>query len=55
MKMDPDFVDGAKPDSWWQMAMLVGVLSVVPMRGELVSYQVPTYYGMLCASYHPAK
>lgn len=51
MKMDPGFVDGARPDSWWQMAMLVGVLSLIPMKGELHSYQVPTYYGMLCAGY----
>ena len=50
---DPAFVDGARPDSLWQMAMLVGVLSTTPMKGELVSYQVPTYYGMLCASYLP--
>ncbi len=54
MSMEPGFVDGARPDSLWQMAMLLGVLSVVPMKGELVSYQVPTYYGMICASYHPA-
>jgi aromatic ring-opening dioxygenase LigB subunit len=53
LRMDPSFVDGARPDSLWQMAMLVGVLSAVPMRGELVSYQVPTYYGMLCARYKP--
>jgi aromatic ring-opening dioxygenase LigB subunit len=53
LRMDPEFVDGARPDSLWQMAMLVGALSVVPMKGELVSYQVPTYYGMLCASYTP--
>jgi aromatic ring-opening dioxygenase LigB subunit len=33
--------------------MLAGALSVVPMAGELVSYQVPTYYGMLCASFKP--
>lgn len=52
-RMDPEFIDCAKPDSLWQMAMLVGALSVVPMEGELLSYQVPTYYGMLCASYHP--
>jgi aromatic ring-opening dioxygenase LigB subunit len=37
------------------MAMLVGVLEVTPMKGELVSYQVPTYYGMLCASYQPVR
>ncbi len=52
--LDPGFVDAAKPDSLWQMTMLAGVLDVVPMRGALVSYQVPTYYGMLCAGYKPA-
>ena len=51
--MEPEFVEGAKPNSLWQMAMLVGVLSVIPMEGELLSYQVPTYYGMLCASFRP--
>ncbi len=55
VKLDPGFVDGAKPDSFWQMAMLAGALSVVPMRGRLLSYQVPTYFGMLCASYRPVS
>jgi len=50
-----DFVEAAKPDSLWQMAILAGALAVVPMRGELISYQVPTYFGMLCASYQPVK
>lgn len=53
MEFGPDFVEGAKPDSLWQMTMLAGALSVVPMKGELLSYQVPTYFGMLCASYRP--
>jgi aromatic ring-opening dioxygenase LigB subunit len=51
MQMQPDFIEAAKPDSLWQMTMLAGVLAAVPMRGELISYQVPTYYGMLCAGY----
>jgi len=51
MRIDPDLVEAAKPDSLWQMTMLAGALSVVPMRGELVSYQVPTYFGMLCAGF----
>ena len=38
-------------DSFWQMAMLVGVLDVVPMRGKLLAYDVPSYFGMLCAGY----
>jgi aromatic ring-opening dioxygenase LigB subunit len=46
------FVEDAKPDSLWQMAMLVGVTQVIKMRGSLLSYQVPTYYGMICASFH---
>lgn len=45
------FVEDAKPDSLWQMAMLVGVTQVVKMRGSLLSYQVPTYYGMICAGF----
>lgn len=49
--MGADFVEAAKPDSLWQMAILAGALTVVPMRGELISYQVPAYYGMLCAGY----
>ena len=55
MTMDSEFVDAAKPDSLWQVAMLAGALSVAPMEGELLSYQVPTYYGMLCASYAPSR
>ncbi len=55
LRIDPVFVEGAKPDSLWQLAMLAGALSVVPMKGELVSYQVPTYYGMLCAAFRPVR
>jgi aromatic ring-opening dioxygenase LigB subunit len=51
MEMDPELVEAAKPDSLWQMTMLAGVLDVIPMKGTLVSYDVPTYFGMLCASY----
>jgi aromatic ring-opening dioxygenase LigB subunit len=51
MRINQDDIEAAKPDSLWQMTMLAGALSVVPMGGELVSYQVPTYYGMLCAGF----
>jgi aromatic ring-opening dioxygenase LigB subunit len=36
-------------DGLWQALMLGGVLDVTPMNGELVSYEAPTYYGMLVA------
>lgn len=51
MKLRTRLVEDAKPDSLWQMAMLAGALSRVKMRGQLYSYQVPTYYGMLCAGF----
>lgn len=53
LRLDPDFVEKAKPDSLWQMVILAGITSVIPCESELVSYQVPTYYGMLCASFRP--
>ena len=53
LRLDPEFVERAKPDSLWQMVILAGVTEVVPARSELLSYQVPSYYGMLCASFDP--
>lgn len=53
MGLDPRFVERAKPDSLWQMTILAGVTDVIPSRSELISYQVPTYYGMACAGYEP--
>jgi aromatic ring-opening dioxygenase LigB subunit len=51
MRFPPSLIDAAKPDSLWQMTMLAGVLQDVQLKGELFSYQVPTYFGMLCAGY----
>jgi aromatic ring-opening dioxygenase LigB subunit len=45
------FVENAKPDSLWQMAMLDGLTRGIKMQGNLLSYEVPTYYGMICASF----
>ena len=51
LTLDPGFVEDAKPDSLWQMAILAGLLEKVSMRGRFVSYQAPTYFGLLCASF----
>jgi aromatic ring-opening dioxygenase LigB subunit len=48
------FVEDAKPDSIWQMAILQGILGCIPMKGHFLSYQVPTYFGILCAAYVPS-
>lgn len=55
LRLSPQFVEDAKPDSLWQLAMLQGVLEHTEMVGQLLSYQVPTYFGLLCAVYLPKK
>jgi len=55
MSLSPRFVEAAKPDSLWQMTMLAGVTSVIPSDSALLSYQVPTYYGMACAEFKPIQ
>ena len=49
-----ELVDQAKADSWWQMLMLHGATSARPWKGRLLSYEAPTYFGMLTAAYEPA-
>ncbi len=51
LEFDQEFIEAAKPDSLWQMAMLVGVARKVSLKSKLQSYQVPTYFGMLCAGF----
>src|SRR6059036_3039701 len=45
------FAREAKADSYWQMLMLEGALADDRWKGELLSYEAPTYFGMLCAAY----
>ena len=44
-------VELAKADSWWQMLMLHG--ATAGWQGDLISYEAPTYFGMLTAAYAP--
>jgi aromatic ring-opening dioxygenase LigB subunit len=49
---EADFVERAKADSFWQLLMLDGALQHDGgWRSELLSYEAPTYFGMLCAAY----
>ncbi len=50
LTFDKAFVAEAKADSFWQMLMLHGALGEAG-HGELLSYEAPTYFGMLCAAY----
>ena len=47
-------VEDAKADSWWQMLMLLGATGD-GWRGRLISYEAPTYFGMLTAAYLPVS
>jgi aromatic ring-opening dioxygenase LigB subunit len=49
--IDESLVADAKADSWWQMLMLHGALGE-GWRADLLSYEVPTYFGMLCAAFN---
>jgi aromatic ring-opening dioxygenase LigB subunit len=55
LRLSPRFIEDAKPDSVWQLAMLQGVLEHTPMNACLLSYQRPTYFGLLCAAYSPIE
>ena len=46
-------VDDAYADSLWQVAMLAGALGS-SFDVELLSYEAPTYFGMVCAAYTPS-
>ena len=52
--LDPALIEAAKPDSWWQMLMLLGAVGDA-WRPDLVSYEAPTYFGMLCAAFEPRQ
>ncbi len=47
----PDFIEKAKPDSFWQMLLLAGVLKGTGLETICCSYSCPTYYGMLSAAF----
>jgi aromatic ring-opening dioxygenase LigB subunit len=52
LRFDKEFVGEAKADSFWQMLMLHGAIAD-RWHGEFLSYEAPTYFGMLCAAYAP--
>lgn len=51
LTFDQDWLKRAATDSYGQVLNLHGAIQGTGMRGELLSYEVPTYFGMLCAAY----
>ncbi len=50
--IEPALTEAAKADSYWQTLVLAGAIGD-RWAGEVLSYEVPTYFGMLCAVYQP--
>jgi aromatic ring-opening dioxygenase LigB subunit len=55
LKVSQYVIEDAKPDSIWQFAMLSGIMSKEKMTPQFLSYDVPTYFGMICAGFYPQK
>ena len=51
--LDEGRAQDAAIDGLWQALMLGGALDVTPMAVEFLSYEAPTYYGMLVAVWAP--
>ncbi|MED1203305.1 extradiol ring-cleavage dioxygenase [Heyndrickxia acidicola] len=51
-EFDPEYVDAAKPDGIWQTMILAGTIPADIRHTDLLSYEVPTYFGLICAEIH---
>ncbi|WP_251555501.1 extradiol ring-cleavage dioxygenase [Neobacillus muris] len=49
---DASFIEAAKPDGIWQTLVLAGAIPKEERQIELLSYEVPTYFGLICAAIH---
>jgi aromatic ring-opening dioxygenase LigB subunit len=52
LHFDRDWVTRAATDAFGQILNLHGAIQGTGLQGELLSYEVPTYFGMVCAAYH---
>jgi aromatic ring-opening dioxygenase LigB subunit len=51
---DQGFAVEAKADSFWQLLMLHGAIGDA-FDVDFLSYEAPTYFGMLCAAFEPRE
>jgi AmmeMemoRadiSam system protein B len=53
--LDDEFIRNAAIDGLWQLLMLGGALQVTPLDVDVLSYEAPSYYGMIVATYAPPR
>lgn len=51
LRLTPEFIEEAKPDSLWQIAILESILETFKLKAKFISYEAPTYFGLLCAGF----
>ncbi|HEU5141356.1 MAG TPA: extradiol ring-cleavage dioxygenase [Bacillales bacterium] len=51
MTFEAEKVEAAKPDGIWQTLILAGAIPKEERDVEFLSYEVPTYFGLICAAY----
>jgi aromatic ring-opening dioxygenase LigB subunit len=47
--LDAAFIEAAKPDGIWQTLILAGAIPSEERLVEFLSYEAPTYFGLICA------
>ena len=55
LKFDLDWLKRASTDSYGQVLNLHGAIDGLDFKPDLLSYEVPTYFGMMCVAYAPTK
>lgn len=50
-EFDPAFIDAAKPDGIWQTLILAGAIPPEERKVGFLSYEAPTYFGLICAAF----
>lgn len=51
LNIEEAMIDNAKPDSFWQILILIGILKVKKFIVEDVMYACPTYFGMMAVKF----
>jgi len=55
LTFDQAWLKRAATDAYGQILNLHGAIEGTDFRGELLSYEVPTYFGMMCVAYDPPQ
>jgi aromatic ring-opening dioxygenase LigB subunit len=55
LTFDHSWLKRAATDAYGQILNLAGMIEGTNFRGELLSYEVPTYFGMMCVAYEASN